>query len=774
MTNFPKEAIPTDIEIQLNSTTDPTLPKNGLESEAEVMYNPDKIPPDFSLAISHGKAYKIHKQTVYENPQENVCPCCKFPPKAQKLSLMCSLKSLYTMGNYYLGSGYVLYFKFLKYCLILLALLFAFSGMFNLLTNINTGDCVSNENSPGFCIKDYITVMTIANKKDLAVSLRAQLYLNLGTVLIIITFLHYMRYKMRKTVKEINDKTTNPSDYALKLTRIPENFTNSDIKAWFEGFSSQKTPIKVVKIVRTYNIKSINQLEADKKALIKKYQKQSGHVQQALFQIELMKLQGEINKQLKRNDYQHTPAVYVIFEKTTMVKELLRMLKSPEMLTLMNHMNPCFKQLLTMNNHKINLKRAPAPNDVQWQNLGHSAKSKRKSRIVTNITTLIMLIGGFCLIMSIYWGQQRLKEVYGDHTNLPRILAVLGSILICIINTILSMTVKKLVEYEKHGTQTGYVTAVAKKEIIALLINTAFTNLIVELILSEIFNSEESFLTSFHRLSLYRKGGLVENMFFVFIMNSLYSPIFNIFNPFYFMQKLKQRQALKNKNRVIMTQQTANQLFEGPQPNISHKYAFVMKTILLTSFYAPGMPIVALFSLVGLTFTYWTDKYIFLRRNAIPHTLTDSLNDSMIEYLDWMVVAFSLGNIFFMANLVSADGEIIYKTEYKAITIVTLVIALIHILLPTGVINSRLLKVKSESVKTKTYHEARLNFYTDYDLENPLTRHQALDELIGQFYKENRNGSKKDSRSRIGISSSVLSNLLAKMSFISSGQVSLE
>ncbi len=185
-----------------------------------------------------------------------------------------------------------------------------------------------------------------------------------------------------------------------------------------------------------------------------------------------------------------------------------------------------------------------------------------------------------------------------------------------------------------------------------------------------------------------------------------------------------------------------------------------MKTILLTTFYAPGMPLVILFSLVGLTLIYWSDKYLFLRRNSLPPPLTDRLNNSMLDYLDLMVVTFSLGNLFFGANLINSNGFSLYGTKHRIITLITLGIALLHILLPIKSITSKLSRVRNESVKTQTYNQARSYFYTDYDLENPLTRHQALDELIGQFYRDTDSPKKEFSLNRAGITSSVLYNML--------------
>ena len=51
-----------------------------------------------------------------------------------------------------------------------------------------------------------------------------------------------------------------------------------------------------------------------------------------------------------------------------------------------------------------------------------------------------------------------------------------------------------------------------------------------------------------------------------------------------------------------------NRLFEGVQVDMAAKYAALMKTMLLTAFYAPVAPVATVFAVVGLVMVYWSDK----------------------------------------------------------------------------------------------------------------------------------------------------------------------
>lgn len=90
---------------------------------------------------------------------------------------------------------------------------------------------------------------------------------------------------------------------------------------------------------------------------------------------------------------------------------------------------------------------------------------------------------------------------------------------------------------------------------------------------------------------------------------------------------------------------------------MADKYATLIRTILLASFYAPAIPFALIFSLIGLLLTYWADKvfffmefyilnislkYVLLRRIALPKSLNNDLTNTMVEYLEWMAFMFSV------------------------------------------------------------------------------------------------------------------------------------
>ena len=103
-------------------------------------YIPEKIPSNFKIAREHFKATRvgIEKKKISKKDKElKICVCCGRKIERSQFSLKCKPLDLA-----YLGSGYPLYFYYLKFCALILIVLLLSSGGYNLVTNFFFG---------GFC-----------------------------------------------------------------------------------------------------------------------------------------------------------------------------------------------------------------------------------------------------------------------------------------------------------------------------------------------------------------------------------------------------------------------------------------------------------------------------------------------------------------------------------------------------------------------------------------------------------------------------------------------
>jgi DNA repair ATPase RecN len=85
-------------------------------------------------------------------------------------------------------------------------------------------------------------------------------------------------------------------------------------------------------------------------------------------------------------------------------------------------------------------------------------------------------------------------------------------------------------------------------------------------------------------------------------------------------------------------------------------------------------------------------------------------------------------------------GEIAFPLETAVLVWITFGVSLFHIVFPMELLNKKLFKIKDEVTENITFETARLNFPTDYDLENPMTRKIALREHILRMKKHQGDG----------------------------------
>jgi len=52
-------------------------------------------------------------------------------------------------------------------------------------------------------------------------------------------------------------------------------------------------------------------------------------------------------------------------------------------------------------------------------------------------------------------------------------------------------------------------------------------------------------------------------------------------------------------------------LFENPTFDVPNKSAYLVRTVLLASFYAPAQPFALIYTIIGLTMYYWSEKVTY-------------------------------------------------------------------------------------------------------------------------------------------------------------------
>ena len=139
------------------------------------------------------KANCVGKPEIKDLKSANICPCC-----AREIDRIPLDSNVQNKKLGFLGSGFPLYFEFLKQCIIILVLFFITTADFNLFSNFFYGnDCEpatsENLNSSNVCILTFISRMSLANKRSSGELMTINSMLNFVAILTILTAIHIFK-----------------------------------------------------------------------------------------------------------------------------------------------------------------------------------------------------------------------------------------------------------------------------------------------------------------------------------------------------------------------------------------------------------------------------------------------------------------------------------------------------------------------------------------------------------------------------------------------------
>ncbi|KAL4475819.1 hypothetical protein ABPG72_011380 [Tetrahymena utriculariae] len=716
--------------------------------------NFENIPGDFCLAKEHLKATKVgpDKEFTEKDKKQGFvnekCDCCGRSVEREILNLNSDITKLS-----YLGSGFPMFFQFLKFCIFFLIVLLGICGIFNLVANANYGDQCNLKGDQ--CKANWIVKLSLGNRTNLFYSVYIQECLNLTAVCILILFIQLIIYQQRKLDSDSDDSAILASDYTVMVENIPKDIQcesdlqrenidyDDELKRFFQNpdnFNGQA--FKVMKVNLGYEIRELKHLQRKQKLFVNakkklyksqisqkgKYDVSSKEAIQIDKQIEIIKseIQKLENKLIegKGADFMKnlfTGVAFVTLETERMQKDLLEMAK-----TSWN----CFSKSQTVKpfmGKNLRISAAPDPTEIFWENLGVS-KTNRVIRVVVGLLIDSFMVFGcglsiyFLLDYQSSYARYHSVDSIADSTLRTKeirniqLLSFTISIVIFIINQFLVILVKVVAAFKKLQTRTNYNLSFA-----FFLSLAQFTNAtLVPLIVSFIVHKNTSYQM------LYGASGLIPTQNTIFMVNSFLPVLFFVFDIQTLIKKYLRKKQESCEQNSILTQQELLELYEDPEFAIQSEYSQIMKTLLMTLFYATPLPICILWSILGLIVQYFIAKYNLLYRRSAPFNMGSSLGYKMVLLMNVGLVIYAcLSYVFIILSKDSNDNT------PRTVSFVTIAIAGIHLLLPVHIINKKIFKINSKKPEnTKTYQEVQGSFSTDYDRTNPATRRQANQKFV--------------------------------------------
>ena len=359
------------------------------------------------------------------------------------------------------------------------------------------------------------------------------------------------------------------------------------------------------------------------------------------------------------------------------------------------------KRFLLKRNLEVHV--APEPEDVIFENLQYSSWEKKLRILLTYFLSFIII--GICFLIILFLNNLQLKYMKTS-TIIKYGLSLMITGVISIINVIFQIFLGYLTKMEKHLSMTNYYLSLSIK----LTIFTFITTAIVPFISDYYINYDGDY------------DLLITNISTCFLTNSILTPIIWIFNVNYLMKKIKICY-IEKKKKHNLTQRELNSLYELPDMDISYKYSYIVKTLLMTFFYIPIFPFGVLISFIGLLFGYFLEKLNFTKMYKRPEMINSKICEFYSNYFILNYFMLGIGDYIFM------DDEMNNKWSLCNL----LVFGLLIIIPYNHFLTFDFLGINESDLKQEKYDDIFFTFYNDYERTNPMTKKNGMKRFVNKL-----------------------------------------
>ncbi|CAD8055184.1 unnamed protein product [Paramecium primaurelia] len=703
-------------------------------------YNPLKMPCDWEIARKHALSRRTaqeKKKDPLKTLQIETCPCCGFEVDREDIPY-CSDP----MALSFLGSGFTLFYNYLRYCIIILFIQLLVKQLHNLYTNFNGSYCshIKREKMEGhiieepYCPDSIFLRLSLANKLDNREALEMMQVLNFISIFIIMFVLIYFRKSQRQIDTTIDEEQLTPADYTICVKNIPTGLSvdyKYELKNLFENYSILDSTKQIIvrKVVLVYDIeeiieleKKLDQLLQSKKDAIKQSNFNFHHESVKKIDEEIEHLEHQIHKieeEYETHNTNFSGIAFISFDDESMKQLVLQDNPHTQWERMRSHINRGKLKSLTNNDlqwhgQKLFLEQAPEPNDVDWEFIHITTSEKIFKRVRAWVYYILFESAAFFIIylishrLALLGDEAHEEELKGkldqDTKRKINIMSFSISMTIVLFNKFgVAKIVHYIVDDEKISNKTKFQISFVYKYALALFLNAAIISFLVDIVILK---------------NVKGAGGFIQNESQIFVLNAIFPPFIWCVDPWSLCKNIWRKYIMSKGDKALLTQQEANKLMEEPDYLSAKRYSDVMKTMWFTFMYGTAIPLGTLFSAFGILIYYFVDYYNILRRRTVKESISIQLSTEMIEMLEYIIAWCAFGEMIMTYT---------FFKEVSKIDILLIVLAILYQQLPMEDISEYLFPVENNE-EIKPYAEGSASFDTDYDRENPVTKHQALAE----------------------------------------------
>ena len=361
-----------------------------------------------------------------------------------------------------------------------------------------------------------------------------------------------------------------------------------------------------------------------------------------------------------------------------------------------------------LNTQRMRVYLAPDPEDIIWENMEFTFFQRFYRMIGIYSLTILLILAAFQIVYYLNSLQEEIKDE--DWAEILKYTASFSiSIVISLLNIFLEFIMQFFTQFEKQKSKTNYYLSYSIKLSIFTLTTSAFLPL-----LSSYFNIQ------LKGLEYNNNKNLINNMLFLFLVNSFVTPIIWTINIPLIIKKIRIYFIERKKYPDLMhfrTQKELNDIYELPDMQIASKYSYIFKTVLMTMFYLPIFPFGVIISLLGLILAYFLEKYNFTHSYKRPEMLNSKLGKFYFNFFICILLSYCLGNYIFMKG-------IFFNDTWRVTNL--LFFGILSIIPYTKPITYYFNINNDFDLDSKPISDLYFSFYNDYQRQNPFTKKEGM------------------------------------------------
>lgn len=288
----------------------------------------------------------------------------------------------------------------------------------------------------------------------------------------------------------------------------------------------------------------------------------------------------------------------------------------------------------------VEVMRAPEPNDVYWENLELSERTRAIRQVGTNLAIGILIIAGTALLYFVRTVQiaanQNFSTVQNDTERVLSYLSVSGlaAVVTILWNLVLRATIEFLTELECHVTRSKVELAVFTKLICAYSLNTVAVPIFVSVLPPTFDRASHAFVgaeLSGITQAWYESGGVVAQAAILMLTSSLVTDLLRYIH----FPALFKRFVL---GRFAASQIRLNQLWAPPRMPLGGVYAETFRSICVGMVYAPIYPPAFLITSFALFSNLYSTRFAIATWYMRPPLVDGQLMKRMRNFCVWLLL----------------------------------------------------------------------------------------------------------------------------------------